>query len=239
MSAQPLHELRSTPVKPQRGGHRAGAGRPRKENHNPNWGDDLSSANQLHAHAHKRVVDYAQQQDELVNPKGRSWTYDECTLLLTLILGIILHYGDTPTNALRFVSTTIRRSYESLHTLWSKWQTERLVYVVHTDNRGAGAVSHVDHAHHVTVDVIFTITEYIREANRTGGGCTSGDVQRCILAEHQLRISGRVLRNVLSSMGYRYGRGESAAMSSGAGGGAGRSGGGRAAGPEGPAGGSG
>ena len=51
---------------------------------------------------------------------------------------------------------------------WSKWPTERLVYVVHTDKRGAGAVSHVDHAHHVTVDVLFTITEYIREANRTG-----------------------------------------------------------------------
>ena len=72
---------------------------------------------------------------------------------------------------------------------------------------GAGAVSHVDHAHHVAVDVLFTITEYIREANRTGGGCTSGDVQRCILAEHQLHISCRVLRNVLAGMGYRYGRG--------------------------------
>ena len=109
------------------------------------------------------------------------------------------------------MSATIRRSYEKLHSLWSKWQTERLVYVVHTDNRtdnrGAGAVSHVDHAHHVTVDVLFTITEYIREANRTGGGCTSGDVQRCILAQHQLHISGRVLRNVLAAMGFRYGRG--------------------------------
>ena len=163
--------------------------------------------NQLRAHAHKQIVGYAQQQDELVNAKGRSWTYHECALLLTLILGIIIHYDETPTDALRFVSANIRRSYENLHTLWSKWQTERLVYVVHTDNRGAGAVSHVDHAHHVTVDVIFTIIEYIREANRTGGGCTSGDVQRCILAEHQLHISGRVLRNVLASMGYRYGRG--------------------------------
>ena len=104
------------------------------------------------------------------------------------------------------MSATIRRSYEKLHSLWSKWQTE-LVYVVHTDKRGAGAVSHVDHAHHVTVDVLFTITEYIREANRTGGGCTSGDVQRCILTEHQLHISGRVLRNVLAGMGCRYGRG--------------------------------
>ena len=32
-------------------------------------------------------------------------------------------------------------------------------------------------------------------------------MQRCILAEHGLRISGRALRNVMSCMGYRYGRG--------------------------------
>jgi hypothetical protein len=207
MSVEPLHDTRSTPLKPHNGGRRRGAGRPEKENHNPNWAEDLSSANQQRTRAHKRVVDYAQQQDQLVNAKGRSWTHHECTLLLTLILGIILHYGESPTEALRFVSSTIRRSYEQLHTLWSKWQQERLVYVVDPSNRGGGAVSHVDHAHHVTVDVIFTITEYIREANRTGGGCTSSDVQRCILAEHQLHISGRTLRNVLSSMGYRYGRG--------------------------------
>jgi hypothetical protein len=59
----------------------------------------------------------------------------------------------------------------------------------------------------VTVDVIFTIMEYIREANRTGGCCTSVDVQRCILAEHQLHIPARTLRSVMASMGYRYGRG--------------------------------
>ena len=76
-----------------------------------------------------------------------------------------------------------------------------------TAGPGAGSVSHVDHAHHVTVDVLFTMTEYIREANRAGGGCTSMDIQRCILQQHQLHIPDRVLRNVLSSMGYRYGRG--------------------------------
>jgi hypothetical protein len=56
----------------------------------------------------------------------------------------------------------------------------------------------------VTVDVIFTIMECIREANSTGGRCTSQDVQRCIL---QLHIPDRTLRNVLTSMGCRYGRG--------------------------------
>ena len=202
------HNTRLTPDKRQHGGHREGAGRQAdKENQHPNKADAASVARQ---HRHEKQLsasEYHLQQDELVNATGRSWTYHECALLLTLILGIIAHYGDTPTDALRFVSATIRRSYEQLHTLWAKWQQERLVDVVDTSTRGAGAVSHVDHAHHVTVDVVFTITEYIREANRTGGGCTSGDVQRCILAQHQLRIAGRTLRNVLSAMGYRYGRG--------------------------------
>ena len=202
------HNTRLTPEKRQHGGRREGAGRiADKENHHPNKADAASVAREHRRDQQQSATEYHQQQDELVNAKGRSWTYHECTLLLTLILGIIVHYGETPTDALRFVSATIRGSYEKLHSLWSKWQTERLVYVVHTDNRAAGAVSHVDHAHHVTVDVLFTITEYIREANRTGGGCTSGDVQRCILAEHQLHISGRVLRNVLAAMGFRYGRG--------------------------------
>ena len=36
-----------------------------------------------------------------------------------------------------------------------------------------GQPTHLHHAPHVSVDVIFYITEYIREANQTGGGCTS------------------------------------------------------------------
>ena len=138
---------------------------------------------------------------------GRSWSYAECALILTLVIGLMLRYDETPTDALRFVSATIRRSYESIHTLWSKWQAERLVYVVSTAGRGGGATSHVHHSHHVTVDVVFTIMEFIREANRTGGCCTSTEVQLCILQEHQLHIPARTLRSVMSSMGSRYGRG--------------------------------
>ena len=124
MSAVFLHNLRSTPIKGQRGGHRPGAGRPRKENHDPNWPEHLSQDRQR-TDAHDRSADYIQQQHQLANHKGRSWTYDECVLLLTLIIGLVLHYGDTPTDVLRFVSATIHRSYEHLHTLWSKWQQER------------------------------------------------------------------------------------------------------------------
>ena len=119
---------------------------------------------------------------------GRSWGYHECALLLTLILGLVLHYGETPTDALRVASTIMRRSYNNLHTLWTKWRSERLVCTVQSTGRGAGAVSHIDHAHHVPVEVIFLIIEYIRYTHAAGTGCTSTELQRCILAEQRLSI---------------------------------------------------
>jgi hypothetical protein len=202
------HNTRLTPEKPQRGGHREGAGRKSdKENLHPNKLSALSAGREHRREQQTKTADYKEQQDELANPKGRSWTYHECSLLLTLVIGIIIHYGETPTEALRFVSTLLRRSYDSIHALWSKWQDERLVYVVDTGSRGGGAPSHVYHEHHVTVDVVFTIMEYIRHSNRTGGCCTSSEVQRCILEEHRLHITARTLRSIMSAMGYRYGRG--------------------------------
>ena len=80
----------------------------------------------------------------------------------------------------------MKRSYDNLHTLWTKWRNERLVYVVSSSARGAGAVSHVDHAHHVALEVIFLIMEYIRYTNAAGTGCTSTELQRCVLAEQRL-----------------------------------------------------
>ena len=55
--------------------------------------------------------EYCQQLEQLANRKGRSWSYHECTLILTLVIGIVLHYNETPTQALHTVSTLIRRSY--------------------------------------------------------------------------------------------------------------------------------
>lgn len=72
MSLQPLHDTRSSPIKRQRGGRRAGAGRPLQENRNPNWAEDLSAADQLRADNKEERAEYLQQQDELVNPMGRS-----------------------------------------------------------------------------------------------------------------------------------------------------------------------
>ena len=186
---------------------RPGAGRPQKENHNPNWAHDLSAASHTLTEQHEERTECVQQQHQLANADGRSWSYDECKLILTLVLGLMLQYGETPTDALHHASALIHRSYANLHALWRHWRHEQEIFVVDTHHRGAGAASHLHHAQHVSVDVIFYITEYIREANQTGGGCTSKALQDAVLAEHHTRLSDRVLRSVLSSMGFRYGRG--------------------------------
>jgi hypothetical protein len=200
------HNTRLTPEKRQHGGHREGAGKPAgQENHNPNKAAAAATARQQRRALQEKMADCSHQQQELANAEGRS--YEECKLILTLVFGLILQYGETPTDALRHASTLIHRSYANLHALWSHWRNEQEIFVVDTSQRGAGAATHLHHAHHVSVDVIFYITEYIRDANQTGGGCTSKSLQDAILAEHHTRLSDRVLRSVLSSMGFRYGRG--------------------------------
>ena len=186
MSLHHEHNTRLTPEKVAHGGAREGAGRRKKDNRDPNVGAHHSPARQASREEKQERDDYQQQQEELANPMGRSWGYHECALLLTLILEWVLHYGETPTGALRVTSTIMKRSYDNLHTLWTKWRNERLVYVVSSSARGAGAVSHVDHAHHVALEVIFLIMEYIRYTNAAGTGCTSTELQRCVLAEQRL-----------------------------------------------------
>ena len=201
MSLHHQHNTRLTPEKLAHGGAREGAGRRQKENRDPNLAENHSTPSRASRVEKKERDEYHQQQQELVNPMGRSWGYHECALLLTLVIGLMLHYGDTPTDALRVTSTIMRRSYDNLHTLWTKWRDERLVYTVDSSGRGAGAVSHIDHAHHVPVEVIFVIMEHIRYTNAAGTGCTSTELQRCILAEQRLSMPDRTLRSVLSSMG--------------------------------------
>jgi hypothetical protein len=140
MSLHHKHNTRLTPEKVPHGGAREGAGRRQKENRDPNLGESQSSSRQASRAEKKEREYYHQQQEELVNPMGRSWGYHECTLLLTLVIGLVLHYGETPTDALRVAATIMKRSYENLHTLWTKWRNERLVYVVDSSGRGAGAV---------------------------------------------------------------------------------------------------
>jgi transposase len=150
--------------------------------------------------------DYTQQQEELANRRGRSWSNHECKLILMLVIGIILHYGETPTQALHTVSTLIQRSYFSLHQLWKHWRDEQEVYVVDTAGRGGGAPTHVNHTRHVTVEVVFTLIECIRKHNKEGGGCTTNNLIDALREEHDVTMQPRTLQNVLSSMGYRYGK---------------------------------
>jgi hypothetical protein len=125
MSLQHAHNTRLTPEKPPRGGRRDGSGRQQKENRNPNAAENLSAVNQQRADEKKQKTDYKQQQDELVNHMGRSWTYHECALILTLTIGINVHDGETPISALPTPSTLIRRRYDNLHALWATWRNER------------------------------------------------------------------------------------------------------------------
>jgi hypothetical protein len=201
------HNTRLTPEKKKHGGLRQGAGKPRdKENIDPNIVDTASVARD-HRHAeHIQSKDYQQQQEELVNPRGRSWTYEECALLLTLIVGMIAQYGHTPTEVLHAVSTLVRRSYGCLHALWKMWRDEGEVYVVDTDSRGAGSSRHIYHTRQVSVDIVITIIDYIRNTSNTGSGCTTTGIQDHVLNQHRVTIHARTLRNVLSCMGYRYGK---------------------------------
>ena len=166
----------------------------------------LSTVKQLHTESRERKAEWQRQQDELVNRVGRSWTYHECSLILTLVLGIMLRGDKTPTQALHLVSSLVRRSYEQLHSLWRMWRDERRVYVVNTAGRGAGAIIHMHHCHHISVDVAFAIIEYIRQANEDGGGCTTTDLMEHLLTGHHVSMHCSTLRRVLHSMGYQYGK---------------------------------
>jgi hypothetical protein len=80
------------------------------------------------------------------------------------------------------------------------------VNIADTSGRGGGASRHINHSRRVNVEVVFTVMEKIREANMTGGGCTSTELIAAILEVHSITIRPRTLQNVLASMGYRYGK---------------------------------
>ena len=80
------------------------------------------------------------------------------------------------------------------------------MYVVDTAGRGGGASTHINYSRHVTVEVVFTLIECIREHNKEGGGCTTTVLIDALRKEHDVIMHPRTLRNVLSSMGYCYGK---------------------------------
>ena len=71
------------------GGPKVGAGRPMKEQVNPNTIAALhtgTATRQARGLKRRRLSDAVKQ---LGNPKGRSWTYDECKLLICLVNGLM------------------------------------------------------------------------------------------------------------------------------------------------------
>jgi transposase len=117
-----------------------------------------------------------------------------------------MRYNVVLTEALYLASSLSRRSYNCLQQLWSKWRDEREVYVVSTDTRGAGAPTHINRSHHITAEAVFHISEFIRDSNGTGQGYTTRSIQDYVLAQLNITIKQRTLRNILASMGYRYGK---------------------------------
>ena len=89
MSQHHSHNTRSTPEKPPRGGRRPGAGRPEKENIHPNSAANLPLSSALRNAEKKEREEYEQQSQQLANRKGRSWSYDECMLIIMLVIGIL------------------------------------------------------------------------------------------------------------------------------------------------------
>ena len=83
------------------------AGLQTKENVDPKHASRLSVAREHRREHQKAATDYKEQQDELANHH----------LLLCQAVGIIMHYGETPSEALRLVSVMLKASYATLHTL--------------------------------------------------------------------------------------------------------------------------
>lgn len=110
------------------------------------------------------------------------------------------------TAALRRLAALTHRAYDGLFHLWNIWQTQRLIAVVSSKNRGAGAAPHINHVDHVDGEIVSIIANAIRKRNSEGGGCTTTMLLSILQASHGFTMHARTLRNVLHSMGFRYGR---------------------------------
>src|ERR1700710_1672914 len=73
---------RSTPEKKRKGGAFPGAGRPEKENIDPNVNASRVAGGVESGKVRRRKRDLLAQQDKLVNPNGRSWLAEEVALIL-------------------------------------------------------------------------------------------------------------------------------------------------------------
>jgi len=145
---------RNSPVRSLHGGARVGAGRPGKENIRPQVNDAKTTAPQEVKQQEMTLKEIASDIQSLKNPAGRSWSLDECKLLLILMLSLMYHEGMNPTNSLILVAKLACRGYSPLHTLWAEWRERKMVHVTETDNRGAGSHRHINASSHVTPFIV-------------------------------------------------------------------------------------
>jgi hypothetical protein len=201
MSLRERPPTRNSPERKKRGGDRGVGGRPEKENVDPSLTVKRRVAVEKRHDAERERKEIVEQHMELSNRQGRSWSYDECVLLLTLILGFMRYHHESATVALQTIAEYIGSGYMTLHTLWVRWRESQEVYVVDTSNRGGGSPKHINHSPHISMDVMNSIRSYIQTTNESGGGVTTIGIIRQLIDEHSLTLKPRYLRSILYTMG--------------------------------------
>jgi hypothetical protein len=135
------------------GGARPGAGRKRK--HGADEHTHRDSPQQR-----RRVTDdagalaqrLAADHNILANHNGQSWSEGAARMLLTTMIGLIVHDNMTLTDAVTLLTKVTRVGNKGLYRLYHEWIDHGEVYV-HHDDRGAAAPTHIDHEHGVTAEL--------------------------------------------------------------------------------------
>lgn len=192
---------RNSPVRSPHGGAREGSGRRAKENIPPR-------VNETKEHILEKYEEPKKTQDELnsdikslINPKGRSWSLEECKLILILILSLMYYKGTNSTDTINDVAKLIHRGTKTINTLFRIWRESKKVHVVDTTVIG----THIKFGHAVPTWVVHQIEAVIREGNTTTGGVTTTVIRSHLLDKLGVQIGKSSLAEVLHKMGYKYG----------------------------------
>lgn len=186
------------------GGTHPGAGRPRKENHNPLSIIPLRTANALRRDQALAREHRLTETSALYNPRGRSWSLAECKILLCLIKGLMSSEQWTQTEALQKIARATRRSYSTLHHVYSAWREDGVILYNDTSARGGSSYMHINHQKRIPSELVLTIHTYIRTSNNNGVGCTAKEIASHIRDTCRITIAQTSLISVLHSMGYVY-----------------------------------
>jgi hypothetical protein len=95
--------------------------------------------------------------NELGNPAGGTWTYEECKLLLCMGNSIMLYEALAQTDALHKLALFSHRSYYTLHHLYSAWREDRVILYHNTSARGGASYTHVNRIHRIPTEIVAAI----------------------------------------------------------------------------------